>query len=244
MPENDFVARPTSGRVVTVTRHVGLGDVRRDATLRLDALARALQDAADEDAATSGIDDMGYWLLRRLAIDVQHTPRLRAPLTLSTWCSGVGARWAERRTDVSVGDVLAVRAVGIWVHVDRGTGAPAPLPDAFERVWSGSAQGRRVSARRRHPAPPPEVRRAGWLLRATDIDVIGHVNNAAYWAPIEEELARREAARVRSAEIEFRAGLDLDDEVEVLTAEHEAGFGSWLCVGGDVRASTLIGCAS
>jgi acyl-ACP thioesterase len=244
VPENDFVPRPSGGRIVKITRHVGLGDVRRDATLRLDALARALQDAADEDAASSGIDDMGYWLLRRLAIDLPHTPRLRAPLTLSTWCSGVGARWAERRTDVHVGDVLAARAVGIWVHVDRETGAPTPLPDAFERVWSESAHGRRVSARLRHPGPPHDAARDRWLLRATDIDMIDHVNNAAYWAPVEEELSRRDSPRVRSAEIEFRSGLALEDAVELRIADHEAGFGAWLCVAGDVRASALIGCAS
>jgi acyl-ACP thioesterase len=244
MPALDFVARPVRGRIVTIVRTVGLGDVRTDATLRLDSLARVLQDAADEDAATSGVEEGGFWLLRRVAVRVHHTPRLRAQLEITTWCSGVGARWAERRTDVRVGDLLAIEAVAIWVHVDRVTGAPIRLPDGFDRVWGPSAAGRRVSARLSHPGPPDAAPHRRWVLRATDLDVVGHVNNAAYWAPIEHELGRRGLPSVRTAEIEFRAGLDLDDDPQLVVAEHEAGFGAWLCADGDVRASVLVGCGS
>jgi acyl-ACP thioesterase len=242
VPPDDFIARPARGRVVSITRTVGLGDVRRDASVRLDALARVLQDAADEDAATSGVEGMGFWLLRRVAMLVHHTPRLRARLDASTWCSGIGARWAERRTDVSVGDTLAVQAVAIWVHVDPETGAPTRLPDQFGAMWGESAAGRRVSARLQHAGPPAAARRTRWPMRATDIDVVGHVNNAAYWAPVEEELAHRGVRRVRTAELEFRAGLDQGDDVELAIADLEAGFGAWLCVDGDVRASALVGC--
>jgi hypothetical protein len=47
---------------------------------------------------------------------------------------------------------------------------------------------------------------------------------------------------VRSAEIEFRAGLDLSDSVDLLVADRDDGFAVWLCVGPDVRASVLVGC--
>jgi acyl-ACP thioesterase len=239
---DDFVPLPARGRVVSVTRTVGLADVRPDATIRLDAIARVLQDVGDEDAASSGIEGMGFWLLRRLALRVHHTPRLRAVLDLSTWCSGVGARWAERRTDIAVGGQLAIESRAVWVHVDAVSGAPMPVPPEFDAVWGESAGGRRVSARLRHPAPPTGAGGTRWPLRATDLDVVGHVNNAAYWAPIEEQLARAGAPRVRSAEIEFRAGLDAGDDVEVVTTDHEAGFAVWLTVAGDVRASVLVGC--
>ncbi len=86
--------------------------------------------------------------------------------------------------------------------------------------------------------------RRPWLLRATDIDVIGHVNNAAYWAAAEEELAQRGRPRVEHAEIEFRAGLDEGDAVEQHIVDTADGFACWLCVDGDVRASMLVGCRS
>ena len=239
--DSGFASRPGRGRIIKIRRHVGLGDVRPDATFRLDALARSLQDAADADAATGHVDDMGAWLLRKLTVRLHHTPRLRAELDVATWCSGVGPSWAERRTDVHVGDRLVIETAAVWVHVDPTSGAPSRLPHGFAAIWGTSAGDRRVSARLTHQLPPARASRAQWPLRATDADVVGHVNNAAYWAPVEEELARRGRPRVRTAEIEFRAGLDPSDEVEMLTAEHEAGFAVWLCVGSTVRASALVG---
>jgi acyl-ACP thioesterase len=185
---------------------------------------------------------MGVWILRRLAMTIAHTPLLRAEVEACTWCSGTGARWAERSTTLKVGDVACADITGIWVHVDRERGAPAPLPKAFDAVWGASAQGRTVSARLRHPSPPAGARRSPWILRATDLDVLDHVNNAAYWAPVEEELARRDVANVAYAEIEFRAGLDRDDDVELLVSDRDDGFACWLVVDNDVRASMLVGC--
>jgi acyl-ACP thioesterase len=99
-----------------------------------------------------------------------------------------------------------------------------------------------VSARLHHAPPPANARRRAWPSRATGVDVVGHVNNAAYWAAIEEELTARGRPRVRTAEIEFRAGLDLADTVDLAVADTDSGFAAWLCVGGDVRASVLVGC--
>jgi len=229
-------------RVSTITRHVGLADVGPDGRVRLDALARFVQDISDFDAATATVDGMGLWILRRLELRIAATPRFRADLVARTWCSGVGARWAERATELLVGDRPCVEATAIWVHTDPGTGAPSPLPPGFDAVWGATAEGRKVSARLQHPPPPADARRHAWPLRATDLDVVGHVNNAAYWAAIEEELARRGRLRVLHAEIEFRAGLDAGDAVEVAVVDTADGFAAWLCVGGDVRASVLVGC--
>jgi acyl-ACP thioesterase len=229
-------------RVTSIDRHVGLADVGPDARARLDALARIVQDVSDFDAATAPVEGMGLWILRRFELHVVATPRFRADVTASTWCSGVGARWAERTTQLHVHDRLCAVATSIWVHTDPDRGVPTPLPPGFDAVWGTTAAGRKVSARLRHRPPPPGTPRREWPLRATDLDVVGHVNNAAYWAAVEDELARRGRARVRSAEIEFRAGLDLADHVEMAVADTDDGFAAWLCVGGDVRASVLVGC--
>jgi acyl-ACP thioesterase len=229
-------------RVTTLGRHVGLADVGPDARARLDALARIVQDVSDLDAASAPIDGMGLWILRRLELRVTATPRFRADVTARTWCSGVGPRWAERTSQLHVNDRLCVEAVSIWVHTDPERGVPIPLPPGFDAVWGASAAGRKVSARLSHTSPPSDARRYAWPLRATDIDVVGHVNNAAYWAAVEDELARRGGPRVRHAEIEFRTGLDLADAVEFAVADTDDGFAAWFRVAGDVRASVLVGC--
>lgn len=237
----EYLPRPDHGRVVRVGRHVGLADVTPEGRTRLDALARFLQDVADEDSVTAALQVEGVWVLRRLALRIVHMPRFRAELSLATWCSGSGPRWAERRTDVEVDGELCVETAGLWVYVDPGSGAPMALPAGFDEQWGETAAGRRVSARLRHPAPPPGAPSQPWPLRATDLDVIGHVNNAAYWAPVEEELARRGRPRVTWAELEFRSGLDAGEDVEVIVEPRDDGFASWLCVAGDVRASALVG---
>jgi acyl-ACP thioesterase len=229
-------------RITTITRHVGLADVGPGARARLDGIARIVQDVSDADASAVEIDGMGLWILRRMDLRIETTPRFRADVTARTWCSGIGARWAERTSQVHVGEQLCVEAVAIWVHTDPATGAPVVLPAGFDAIWGATAGGRKVSARLRHPAPPSDAVTRAWPLRATDIDVVGHVNNAAYWEAVEDELAQRDSPRVTSAEIEFRAGLELPDDVELVVADTEAGFAAWLCVAGDVRASVLLGC--
>ncbi len=236
----EFAPRPESGRVVTLGRHVGLADVRPDGRTRLDALARFLQDVSDEDSVAAGLDN-GGWVMRRLAVRIARTPVFRTDLTLSTWCGGIGARWAERRTDLQVDGELFVVAAALWVHVDLTTGAPIPLPADFTERFGESAGGRRVSARLQHGRPPETARASAWPLRAVDFDVLGHVNNAAYWAAVEEELTGN--PRVAWAEMEFRGGLDAGDVVELRIAEHEGGFAIWFVVGDDVRASALVGFA-
>jgi len=228
--------------VTSIDRQVGLADVGPDGRARLDALARIVQDVSDFDAATAPVEGMGLWIMRRLELHIAHTPRFRADVTASTWCSGVGARWAERTTRLYVNGRLCVEAVSIWAHTHPELGAPIPLPPGFAAVWGATAAGRKVSARLRHRAPPADATRTAWPLRATDIDIVGHVNNAAYWAAVEDELARRDRPRVHRAEIEFRAGLDPADVVEMAVADTADGFAAWLCVGGDVRASVLVGC--
>jgi acyl-ACP thioesterase len=240
---DEFTPRPRAGRIVTMRRRVGLGDTRPDTRLRLDALARFVQDVADEDAATAPVDAGGVWILRRLVLAFDHPPRFRDGLELATWCSGVGARWAERRTDVTRDGThdVAVRSAAIWAHVDRASGRPSPLPAEFGEVWGPTAAGRRVSARLAHGAPPAGARRERWPLRATDVDIVGHVNNAAYWAAVEELLARRGDLRPARAEIEFRAGVLPDERVDLLSDEGDDVLRCWFEVAGEVRASALVG---
>jgi acyl-ACP thioesterase len=243
MDADEFVPQPAHGRVVSATRHVGLGDVRADSRVRLDALARFIQDVADDDASSAPMDDDGVWILRRLTMRIDRTPKFRADVTLRTWCSGTGARWAERRTDLDVGASRCAEAVALWVYTDPKRG-PKPLPAEFADIWGVSAGGRKVRPTLRHATPSGVRRRATWPLRAVDLDIVGHVNNAAYWAPVEDELVRRGPVRVTRAEIEFRSGLTLDEPVEYTVAERDNGFACWLSVHGDVRASALVECAS
>jgi acyl-ACP thioesterase len=79
-----------------------------------------------------------------------------------------------------------------------------PLPEYFEGLYAPSAQGRKIKARLHHPGPPDGVPTNPWRFRASDADLADHVNNAAYWEPLEEELAAGTEPASLDAEIEFR----------------------------------------
>ena len=200
------VTLPTAGRVFRHRDRVTLADVSPAGRARLDALARWLQDAAYDDSRDSGLDDSGVWIVRRLALRVRRFPRLLDEIEIATFCSGVGPLWAERSSLVMSAGEVAVEAVSLWVHLRPGSPRPQPLPTGFDAVYGRSAMGRRVRARLRHPPEPPAGAAARpWRFRGADLDLAGHVNNAAYWEALEDELVAREPAAGLAAEIEHRA---------------------------------------
>jgi acyl-ACP thioesterase len=77
-------------------------------------------------------------------------------------------------------------------------------------------------------------------VRATDLDVFGHVNNASHWPILEEVLDDPSFARVGRAEIEYLVPIDRATPVELLVADiaatSDAGTGAWLV--GDGRVHT------
>src|SRR3954469_17674254 len=87
-------------RVYAHAPQVGLADVAPDGRVRLDALARWLQDAAWADVVDSGIEDDGVWIVRRLALKIERFPRFGESPPVHTACSGAAKLWAERTSTV------------------------------------------------------------------------------------------------------------------------------------------------
>ncbi len=234
----EFVECPSGGRQVMATRRVRLGDVTASGRLRLDALAAYLQDIAADDVDEIGI--LGAWVLRRMALRIGDLPRFRDEVRLSTFCSGTGGRWAERRTTVHVGERVSVDAVALWVYVDA-SGRPAPLEDWFFQYYATAANDRKVSGRLQHGRPLEDAEHRSWPLRRADFDVLAHVNNAASWQAVEEELARvASGRRLVGAEIEYRAAIDAGDHVELFTTLADDRLSCWFVCDDDVRVSMLV----
>jgi acyl-ACP thioesterase len=205
--------------------------------MRLDALARWLQDIAYLDVDDAGVAHLAVWVVRRSRISVGRFPRFAEHLEVETFCSGLGRMWAERRTRVREPDgATLVEAAALWVHLDPATWRPAPFTPEETGVYGNHASGRRISARLRHPAPPPGAPERPWEFHATDCDIADHVNNAAYWQPLEEELlAGPEPGRLE-LEIEFR-GPAQPGTMRVLGA---GGMRWILNADGETHASILI----
>jgi acyl-ACP thioesterase len=130
----------------------------------------------------------------------------------------MGRMWAERRTTISKrgeeGGLIQedgriqegghVEAVALWVHLDPESWRPAPLSDREVEVYEPASDGRRVVARLRHPPPASRDAAGVWTFRATELDVANHINNTAYWEPLEQELLQGPEPGCVDVEIEFR----------------------------------------
>jgi acyl-ACP thioesterase len=217
---------PAGPTVATWTdqRRVRLGDVDPQGHAWLDAIAGFVQDAAADHSDHNGFAGT-TWVVRRLELSCSRLPRHRDLMNISTWCSGVGPRWAERTTTIAVDGVVGVQAVAVWVNVDPSTGAPAALPAEFLEAYGSTITNPMVRARLEHGDPPDAavdgVRRFAWQVRRSDLDLLGHVNNARYWSAVDEVLSARSLPREPLvATIEFRGGLDHEPATVVHAASH------------------------
>jgi acyl-ACP thioesterase len=234
----EFLPSPTDGRRFTGGRHVRLGDTDPQGRLRSDAAARYLQDVAGDDWDGTGIDTGDMWVVRRTAMrltPVGRWPELGEMVEATTWCSGIGAAWAERRTDLAVDGVVLVETEALWVPLD-GSGRPRRISPEFRAVYGEASGGRRISGRDVVPAVPADADHRPWPLRRADLDVAGHVNNAACWAALEDA----SAGPVASAVLNHHGPLEWGAAVILAMTPGRL----WLLNGDLVRVSggfTLIG---
>ena len=233
----ELLPLPSSGRRFSTERKVRLSDSSPGGRLRLDAVARYLQDVANDDASDVDLPDAMYWIVRRTKIHVTEPAQIHEWVKVTTWCSGHGGRWAERRTQISGAKGGLIDAVSVWVSVDGDTGAPKRLDHNFYDTWGEASGDRRVKARLLHPGPSGEEARSPWVVRYADLDVVGHVNNAVYWAAVEEQMAAERTGGRVTAEVEFANGIAPRSEVQIATAPDGDARRMWFMVGDDVAAS-------
>jgi acyl-ACP thioesterase len=234
---NELVGPPPGGRIFQLQTRTWFADCAPSGRIRLDALARWLQDIAYADVEDAGLASMAVWVVRRTRIRVRRFPRFGERFSLATFCSGLGRMWGERRTTVRRSDAADpdVEAVALWVHLDPADWRPIPFSDRETELYGSAAAGRRVSARLRHPAPDPDAPSSTWTFRSVDLDIAGHVNNAAYWEPLEEELLSGPEPERIDVEIEFRT--PCQPGVKQLVRN---GARRWIVGDGEAHASLLV----
>jgi acyl-ACP thioesterase len=224
-----------TGRRFGARRPIRLSDFDPVGRLRLDAVARYLQDIAADDVLDAGWSpDEHVWVVRRTELDVVRPFAGDESVEVETWCSGIAAAAASRRYTIRGDRGGLIEAESVWIHLDHDL-QPLRLGERFLAVYGASAEGRRTSTKLTLPAAPADARRAPWVVRAADIDRLGHMNNAAYWIAVEERWGHRATAPLRLT-LEYRRPIDLGEEVALCDAD---GF-LWLVVDGEARAAAAI----
>jgi acyl-ACP thioesterase len=235
----ELVGPPGCGRVFAEAARPGLADCAPSGRVRLDSLARFTQDIAYADAQEAGLSGVTWWVVRRTRMVVERFPRFGQPVRLATFCSGLGRMWAERRTTISIdggGGGGQVEVVSLWVHLDPASGRPTPLREDELAVWGESARGRRVTARLHHPGPETAHETVPWRFRAAECDLAGHINNAAYFVPLEEELVNDGDPQSIDVEIEHRSAAQPGEKVVL----RDGTFRWIVSADGEIHASLIV----
>jgi acyl-ACP thioesterase len=212
-----------------------------DGRLRLDAVARYLQDAATDDVEETGWGAPDHlWVLRSIRVDVVAPFLADREVDVLTWGSSFAALAAGRRWSLAGNAGGSIEVDSTWVHLGPDA-RPARIGEGFDD-YREAAAGRATSTRLTLPDPPAGSERVPWPLRVTDVDLMGHVNNAAYWDAVEQLLRGREPdlRRPLRALLDYRQPVDLEESVELVSARSGGRFELAFTVGSDVRAVARV----
>ncbi|GAB3129445.1 hypothetical protein GCM10027289_11930 [Tsukamurella serpentis] len=232
MSDYEFLQSEPPGPSFERTWPVRTGDVNPERRVRLDGIARYLQDMANDEMFHRGFDATDpYWLVRRTIIDVHRPLTWPADVTLLRWCESTSSRWCNMR--VTLRDTAGghVETEAFWIRFSADSGMPTHISDGgMEYLQRYVAETRlRWKALNTEPTPPPSSDDREFALRATDYDPFRHLNNAAYWQLVEDDLAEADLlAAPHRAIIEYLAPLPIGSRVQLRTRRDDTGYRMWL----------------
>ncbi|MGB3697232.1 MAG: acyl-ACP thioesterase domain-containing protein [Gordonia sp. (in: high G+C Gram-positive bacteria)] len=201
--------RPLSDRKVgaefyTAPYRVRTGDIDQDMRVRLDGVARYLQDVANDNiAAVPFADTDPFWIIRRTVIDVLVPITWPSDFTTERWCGALSTRWTNMRVRIRADggtnrfnpeprpDGL-IETEAFWINM-TDSGLPARISDLAMQTLMPMTDEHRLRWKAMNPALAPDpaelaVPDREHVLRVTDFDPFKHLNNAAYFEAVEDEL--------------------------------------------------------
>ncbi|HEX4746823.1 MAG TPA: acyl-ACP thioesterase domain-containing protein [Gaiellaceae bacterium] len=211
-----LVPQPPSGRTFRVRYGARLSDTDAAGRLRLDAVARYLQDAAIDDVAETGWGSPEHlWVLRSVRIDVIQPFLGDGAVDIVTWGSAFSSVAAGRRWSLAGDAGGTIEVDSTWIHLGPDA-RPARIGEGFQ-AYAEAAQGRMASTKLTLDPPPADAVRTPWPIRVSDVDRMGHVNNAAYWQAVEHRLLERgpDLRAPHRALLDYRHPIDLGEGVDL-----------------------------
>lgn len=237
---------PDSGPMFEYRRTVRTGDVDADERLRLDGVARYLQDIAFDHIARMPGDSDRVWLVRRSVIDVHRPIAWHSEVLMQRWCSAMSTRWATMRVRLTgegadAGDGAGrqgglIETEAFWISFNPDTGAPARISaeleaDLLERTSEHRLRWRPMLTDRA-PLPDDDVTERPFPLRATDIDPMRHLNNTVYLHAVEDGLAEMPGLRdaPHRAVIEYLRPVEPGARLRIRSRRTDDGLALWFLV--------------
>ncbi|PTR31339.1 acyl-ACP thioesterase [Rhodococcus sp. OK519] len=240
---------PPSTRYFESSRPIRTGDVDAEYRLRLDGIARYLQDIGADNLTAHGFDKTDpLWIVRRTVIDVHRPAIWPDRIHLRRWCTAHSTRWSAMRVQLTTEEDALIETEGFWINIGADSGMPARISDGLLESLGRSTDEHRLRWKPWLPAGPPDAddredRERAFHLRATDIDPFNHVNNTTYWHAVEECLADRPdliAAPYRAV-VEHLSPIFARDHVRLHAETDDSSLSVWFLVEGEVRAVARVG---
>jgi acyl-CoA thioester hydrolase len=204
---------------------------------------RYMQEAGIEAAAAIGQDHEALetigrtWLPRFTEIEYLYPLRVGEEVQVKTWVSGFRRVISRRMYEFwkSNGGQVVARAFTDWVFLDRTSMLPVSIPMELQSAFVPEINDQPIIARYKFPKPPPPPEGVFTIRRHIewqDIDMMQHLNNAAYldyamdagvrltsaygW-PMSYWMEEGIAFVARKNSIEYLSPAYLDDTLEIST---------------------------
>lgn len=204
VPVEPLGDRKDGARFFQAQYRVRTDDVDQEMRVRLDAVARYLQDIANDNIdATTFTESDPFWIVRRTIIDVIAPITWPGNVTAQRWCGALSTRWTNMRVRLTSEHETnrfnpdqrpagRIETEGFWINVNE-QGMPSRITDdAFEMLKQTATEYRlRWRSMNSDAAPDAddvELPDRPHVLRSTDFDPFKHLNNAAYLEAVEDEL--------------------------------------------------------
>ena len=196
--------RKDGARYFEAAYRVRTGDVDQDMRVRLDAVARYLQDVANDNIEATELGDSDpFWIVRRTVVDVIRPISWPATVTAQRWCGSLSTRWTNMRVRLTAEhetnrfnpeprEAGLIETEAFWINVND-QGMPSRISDDAFELLSSMTDEHRLRWKSLNPEKAPDAEGASaddreHVLRSTDFDPFKHLNNAAYLEAIEDEL--------------------------------------------------------
>ncbi|WP_161982493.1 acyl-[acyl-carrier-protein] thioesterase [Dictyobacter alpinus] len=147
------------------------------------AFLRYTQDIAALDAEDIQLPGDGYWIIKRTVISFAAPVQMHTRLEMQTYGMSFSRITAQRGYEARIAsngqDEPVITARSLWVYVDK-RGRPTRLPAGTAEIWLPDGP----LAAQPEPAfpvfPDNEPESAAVTVRFSDVDLMRHMNNAAY----------------------------------------------------------------
>jgi len=149
-----------------------------------------------------------FWLTVKTRIEFYERPAISEAVRLLTWPEKPGPLRFNRSYEIRRDDALLVAGRTEWAVMNTATGALAPsadiMPEGMDYARGSAVSGSYARVPDRFAASDAF---AEYTVRATDIDLGGHMNNAAYPRALFGTFSRAEleAMDAHSIDLIFRA---------------------------------------